>query len=90
MVVSPGRYRSLFDSLVDVDKWHNLLAKYVDATVPRLLLAHKADLPRSSHVVNDRVLERYVRDAGLSDWCWTVGHADFGDYVSTRGLKVSD
>lgn len=56
--------------------------------MPRLLLAHKADLPRSSYVVNDRILERYVKDAGLIDWCWTVGHADFGDYVSTRGLKV--
>jgi hypothetical protein len=29
-----------------------------------------------------------VRDAGLADWCWTVGNQEFGDYVAHRGPEV--
>lgn len=78
-------------SLEAVDAWHSLLARYIPSSprVPRVLLGHKADLPQSSYVVSDRALDAFVRDAGLTDWCYTVGHEEFGDYVAHRGFEVS-
>ena len=49
-------------SLEAVDAWQQLLAHYVPGRVPRVLLAHKADLFSSRQaqcVVNDRILGAY-------------------------------
>lgn len=76
------------ESLAAVDAWQHLLARYVPAHVPRVLLAHKADLVNEAGCcVNDKLLEAYKRAAGLTDWCWTVGHEYFGDYVANRSNK---
>ncbi|TFJ88475.1 hypothetical protein NSK_000049 [Nannochloropsis salina CCMP1776] len=75
-------------SLAAVDAWQHLLTHYVPAHIPRVLLAHKADLMNDSRCcVTDRILEAYRRAAGLTDWCWTVGHECFGDYVASRSSK---
>lgn len=76
------------ESLAAVDAWQHLLSQYVPMAVPRVLLAHKADLiNEASCCVNDKLLETYKRAAGLTDWCYTVGHEYFGDYVANRSSK---
>ncbi len=50
------------------------------------LLSHHDTSPTSTH---QTPTEAYKRDAGLTDWCYTVGHEYFGDYVAARSAKVS-
>jgi small GTP-binding protein len=70
-------------SFDEIDQWMCLLHTWIPNNIPKLLLAHKADIQK--WCVDTKYLDMFVKDGYFIDWFLTVGHPEFGDYDSRRG-----
>jgi hypothetical protein len=78
-------------TLRGVDEWHDALSPYLMPGAVKVLVGHKADVPR--YVVDKGALDAYCSATHFTFWCCTVGSSEFGDYdVGSRrgavGKKV--
>eukprot|EP00602_Paraphysomonas_sp_CaronLab_P005892 CAMPEP_0185038016 /NCGR_PEP_ID=MMETSP1103-20130426/33125_1 /TAXON_ID=36769 /ORGANISM="Paraphysomonas bandaiensis, Strain Caron Lab Isolate" /LENGTH=266 /DNA_ID=CAMNT_0027576255 /DNA_START=173 /DNA_END=974 /DNA_ORIENTATION=+ len=71
--------------IASTEPWVRLLRRYVDEAIPVIVLAHKADV--IPLCVEYEELDDFVRCHSLTDWYWTVGHEQFGDYDHSRGAQ---
>lgn len=79
-------------SLTDADFWLDIMRHNQWRRVPKMLLAHKADLPLKTRVISANLLDHFVSNAhshrnttDLVSWAFTVGHPQLGDIDHRRG-----
>lgn len=72
-------------SILDVNRWLNLITQHGSNKLDIHLVISKADIPASGREFSPIKLSSVIKDSAIGGWSWTVSNPEFGDMDIARG-----